>query len=162
LQSSSPAPLQPPSSADQNNDSSCIILGEENKDSSDQIFSDSSSDSGDSTASYETVVYPEHPACKEYHYSSGQHNYTHKNLDDIADDGLKYKSVVSQLELTGILDSAVGSMCGRLHWLYQFVKVFQDGGWHTVMLTDGCIDRHGRRLACLCCKLVATKSEHNL
>jgi hypothetical protein len=86
-------------------------------------------------------MYPEHPICKEYHFRSGQYNYTHKKLADITDDGLKYKTVVSQLELTEILDSAIGLRCGHLHWLYTYVKVFQDDGWHTVMLTDSCIDR---------------------
>jgi hypothetical protein len=113
---------------------------EENYDSSCQILSSSSCESEDSTASYETIIYPEHPHCKEYHLQTGQYSYTYKDLRDIPEDGLKYKTIVRSLELTEILDRGVGTQCGRLHWLYTTVKVYQDG-WHTVMLTDGCIDR---------------------
>jgi hypothetical protein len=140
LQSSSPAQLPPPIDISQS-PSPPPILSDQDNDSSCVIISDASSDSGESTASYETVMYPDHPVCKEYHFRSGQYSYTHKNLANITDDGLKYKTVVSLLELTEILDSGIGPQCGRLHWRYTTVKVFQDGAWHTVMLTDGCIDR---------------------
>jgi hypothetical protein len=130
LQSSSPDTLNP----------SQQITREENYDSSCQILSDSSCESDESTASYETIIYPEHPHCKEYHLQTGQYSYTYKDLRDIPEDGLKYKTIIRSLELTEILDRGIGAQCGRLHWLYTSVKVYQDG-WHTVMLTDGCIDR---------------------
>jgi hypothetical protein len=104
----------------------------------DLVSDESSSD--ESTASYETVMFPDYPRCREYHLRTGQHQYTHMKLQDIRDDGVKYKSVIERLELTDILYQGLGSVCGRLHWVYIFVKVYQDG-WHTALLTDGCIDR---------------------
>jgi hypothetical protein len=43
--------------------------------------------------------------------------------------------------LTDILESGIGFQCGRLHWIYSFVEVLQNGVWHTVLLTDRCLDR---------------------
>jgi hypothetical protein len=95
----------------------------------------------ESTADYEAVQYPRYPKCHEYHYQSGQVNCSHIALKNIPDDGIKYHSVVDELEPTEILWHGVGTICGRLHWLYTVVKVSQGGKWYTVLLTDSCIDR---------------------
>jgi hypothetical protein len=108
---------------------------------------DSSAEEGTSSErdkaneSFESMFYREHPICQEYHYRTGQFRFDYCNLRDIPEDGLKYKCIVDQLELTERLDRAIGKQCGHWHWKYTFVKVFQDGTWHTVLLTDGCIDR---------------------
>jgi hypothetical protein len=91
--------------------------------------------------SFESMFYREHPICKEYHHRTGQFRFDYCNLRDIPENGLKYKCLVDQLELIERLDRGIGKQCRRWHWKYTFVKVFQDETWHTVLLTDGCIDR---------------------